>query len=69
MFQVMESHQAFKLDTSGTAKEVISCFQKLGVSFDLDEVSLWISIVMVCIELINNLYLSEELPNHFGSSC
>ncbi|XP_057514712.1 4-hydroxy-tetrahydrodipicolinate reductase 2, chloroplastic-like isoform X4 [Actinidia eriantha] len=38
--QVMESHQAFKLDTSGTAKEVISCFQKLGVSFDLDEIQM-----------------------------
>ncbi|KAL8100599.1 putative 4-hydroxy-tetrahydrodipicolinate reductase 2, chloroplastic [Apium graveolens] len=36
--QVMESHQASKLDISGTAKAVISCFQKLGVSFDLDEV-------------------------------
>ena len=36
----MESHQATKLDISGTAKAVISCFQKLGVSFDLDEVLL-----------------------------
>ncbi|KAJ0969074.1 hypothetical protein J5N97_021951 [Dioscorea zingiberensis] len=36
--QVMESHQANKVDTSGTAKAVISCFQKLGVSFDLDQV-------------------------------
>ncbi|XP_010261625.1 PREDICTED: 4-hydroxy-tetrahydrodipicolinate reductase 2, chloroplastic-like isoform X2 [Nelumbo nucifera] len=36
--QVMESHQASKLDTSGTAKAVISCFQKLGVSFDLDQI-------------------------------
>lgn len=36
--QVMESHQATKLDVSGTAKAVISCFQKLGVSFDMDEV-------------------------------
>ena len=34
----MESHQAGKLDTSGTAKDVISCFQKLGVSFDMDQV-------------------------------
>ena len=34
----MESHQATKLDVSGTAKAVISCFQKLGVSFDMDEV-------------------------------
>lgn len=36
--QVMESHQASKVDTSGTAKAVISCFQKLGVSFDIEEV-------------------------------
>ncbi|KAK9288928.1 hypothetical protein L1049_017399 [Liquidambar formosana] len=36
--QVMESHQAGKLDTSGTAKAVISCFQKLGVSFEMDQV-------------------------------
>ncbi|KAM7489344.1 hypothetical protein LguiB_026828 [Lonicera macranthoides] len=36
--QVMESHQASKLDTSGTAKAVISCFEKLGVSFDLDDI-------------------------------
>ncbi|KAM0876756.1 hypothetical protein ACQ4PT_035970 [Festuca glaucescens] len=38
--EVMESHQATKLDVSGTAKAVISCFQKLGVSFDLNEVNL-----------------------------
>ncbi|KAG9446730.1 hypothetical protein H6P81_012858 [Aristolochia fimbriata] len=36
--QVMESHQAGKLDLSGTAKAVISCFQKMGVKFQLDEV-------------------------------
>ncbi|XP_072954362.1 probable 4-hydroxy-tetrahydrodipicolinate reductase 1, chloroplastic [Typha angustifolia] len=36
--EVMESHQANKLDTSGTAKAVVSCFQKLGVSFDLKEI-------------------------------
>jgi hypothetical protein len=36
----MESHQATKLDISGTAKAVISCFQKLGVSFDMNEVLL-----------------------------
>lgn len=35
----MESHQASKLDVSGTAKAVISCFQELGASFDLDQVS------------------------------
>ncbi|KAI3706175.1 hypothetical protein L6452_23739 [Arctium lappa] len=38
--EVLESHQSTKLDTSGTAKAVISCFQKLGVSFDLDQVQL-----------------------------
>ncbi|WOL07310.1 putative 4-hydroxy-tetrahydrodipicolinate reductase 2, chloroplastic [Canna indica] len=36
--EVMESHQASKLDTSGTAKAVISCFQKLGVSFDMNQI-------------------------------
>ncbi|XP_076926398.1 4-hydroxy-tetrahydrodipicolinate reductase 2, chloroplastic-like [Bidens hawaiensis] len=38
--EVLESHQATKLDISGTAKAVISCFQKLGVSFDLDQLQL-----------------------------
>ncbi|KAK5787086.1 hypothetical protein PVK06_041737 [Gossypium arboreum] len=38
--QVMESHQAGKLDTSGTAKAIISCFQKLGVSFDMDQIQM-----------------------------
>lgn len=38
--QVLESHQAGKLDTSGTAKAVISCFQKLGVSFDKDQIQM-----------------------------
>ncbi|XVE96119.1 hypothetical protein REPUB_Repub02eG0193800 [Reevesia pubescens] len=38
--EVMESHQAGKLDTSGTAKAVISCFQKLGVSFDMEEIQM-----------------------------
>ncbi|XP_065862039.1 4-hydroxy-tetrahydrodipicolinate reductase 1, chloroplastic-like [Euphorbia lathyris] len=38
--QVLESHQAGKLDTSGTAKAVISCFQKLGVSFNMDEIQM-----------------------------
>ncbi|ERN16440.1 hypothetical protein AMTR_s00052p00178610 [Amborella trichopoda] len=36
--QVMESHQASKQDTSGTAKAIISSFQKLGVSFEMDQV-------------------------------
>lgn len=38
--QVMESHQASKADASGTAKAVISCFNKLGVSFDMDQIQL-----------------------------
>lgn len=36
--QVMESHQASKLDTSGTAKDVIKCFQKLGISYEVDQI-------------------------------
>ncbi|XP_027335507.1 4-hydroxy-tetrahydrodipicolinate reductase 2, chloroplastic-like [Abrus precatorius] len=36
--QVLESHQASKVDASGTAKAVISCFNKLGVSFDMDQI-------------------------------
>ncbi|CAA6653757.1 unnamed protein product [Spirodela intermedia] len=36
--QVMESHQSTKLDTSGTAKAIISCFNRLGVSFELDQI-------------------------------
>ncbi|KAL8171090.1 hypothetical protein V2J09_022894, partial [Rumex salicifolius] len=38
--QVMESHQTGKKDVSGTAKAVISCFEKLGVSFDMDQIQL-----------------------------
>ncbi|XP_030456205.2 4-hydroxy-tetrahydrodipicolinate reductase 1, chloroplastic isoform X2 [Syzygium oleosum] len=38
--KVMESHQSAKLDTSGTAKAVISCFKKLGVSFDMDQIQM-----------------------------
>ncbi|KAL8166416.1 hypothetical protein V2J09_007915 [Rumex salicifolius] len=38
--EVMESHQSAKKDVSGTAKDVISCFQKLGVSFDMDQIQL-----------------------------
>ncbi|KAI6699005.1 hypothetical protein NL676_019124 [Syzygium grande] len=38
--KVMESHQSSKLDTSGTAKAVISCFKKLGVSFDMDQIQM-----------------------------
>ncbi|KAL7209356.1 hypothetical protein ACSBR1_030981 [Camellia fascicularis] len=36
--EVMESHQASKLDTSGTAKAIVACFKKLGVSFELDKI-------------------------------
>lgn len=36
--EVMESHQSTKLDTSGTAKAVIACFQKLGARFDMNEI-------------------------------
>ncbi|KAJ1701843.1 hypothetical protein LUZ63_001622 [Rhynchospora breviuscula] len=38
--EVMESHQATKLDTSGTAKAVIACFQKLGAIFDINEIEM-----------------------------
>lgn len=38
--QVLESHQASKVDASGTAKAVISCFNKLGASFDMDQIQL-----------------------------
>ncbi|KAI4356015.1 hypothetical protein L6164_000069 [Bauhinia variegata] len=38
--KVMESHQASKVDASGTAKAIISCFHKLGVSFDEDEIEM-----------------------------
>lgn len=38
IFQVKESHQATKVDTSGTAKAIVTCFQKLGVSFDINQV-------------------------------
>ncbi|KAG6547524.1 hypothetical protein Mapa_010972 [Marchantia paleacea] len=37
--KVTESHQATKLDTSGTAKAVISSFKKLGLNFDLDQIT------------------------------
>lgn len=36
--EVLESHQAGKLDISGTAKAVIACFKKLGVSYDMDRI-------------------------------
>lgn len=39
-WQVKESHQSTKVDTSGTAKAVIASFQKLGLPFEMDEVSI-----------------------------
>ena len=30
---VRESHQRTKVDTSGTAKEIVTCFEKLGIPF------------------------------------
>ncbi|KAL6644717.1 hypothetical protein ACP70R_016325 [Stipagrostis hirtigluma subsp. patula] len=36
--EVLESHQAGKRDTSGTAKDVIACFEKLGVSYDMNRI-------------------------------
>ncbi|GLJ05710.1 hypothetical protein SUGI_0023690 [Cryptomeria japonica] len=36
--EVTESHQSSKVDTSGTAKAIVSCFQRLGVSYDLDQI-------------------------------
>ncbi|KAL9257163.1 4-hydroxy-tetrahydrodipicolinate reductase 2, chloroplastic-like protein [Drosera capensis] len=36
--EVTESHQSSKVDTSGTAKAVVSSFQKLGVHFDDAEI-------------------------------
>ncbi|KAJ4825482.1 4-hydroxy-tetrahydrodipicolinate reductase 2, chloroplastic [Turnera subulata] len=38
--RAFDSHQAGKLDVSGTAKAVISCFQKLGASFNLDQIKM-----------------------------
>ncbi|PKA56510.1 putative 4-hydroxy-tetrahydrodipicolinate reductase 2, chloroplastic [Apostasia shenzhenica] len=37
---VMESHQVGKKDISGTAKAVVSYFQKLGVSYDMDQIKM-----------------------------
>ncbi|KAH8940683.1 hypothetical protein BDL97_15G102100 [Sphagnum fallax] len=38
--QVTESHQLSQVDTSGTAKAVISSFQKLGLPFNLDQIEI-----------------------------
>lgn len=36
--KVVESHQSGKADTSGTAKSVVSSFQKLGLDFDVEHI-------------------------------
>ncbi|KAI9198251.1 hypothetical protein LWI28_012485 [Acer negundo] len=59
--QVLESHQAGKLDTSGTAKAVISCFRKLGVSFDMDQIQM-IRDPKQQIEMVG--VPEEHLPGH-----
>ncbi len=38
--EVTESHQQGKADTSGTAKAVVACFQKLGTEFDLNDIKM-----------------------------
>lgn len=50
--QVTESHQSTKLDTSGTAKAVISSFKKLGLNFDLDQVRVFIMFLYYYYNLI-----------------
>lgn len=35
---IHESHQGSKADTSGTAKAMVRCFNKLGISFNADEI-------------------------------
>mmetsp|Transcript_39307 Transcript_39307/g.47604 ORF Transcript_39307/g.47604 Transcript_39307/m.47604 type:complete len:366 (-) Transcript_39307:487-1584(-) len=36
--RVVESHQSTKVDTSGTAKAIVSSFQKLGCKFDVEDI-------------------------------
>lgn len=36
---IMESHQKTKVDTSGTARDMVSSFQKLGLDFELEQIS------------------------------
>eukprot|EP00877_Chromochloris_zofingiensis_P003502 jgi/Chrzof1/13152/Cz07g21240.t1 len=38
--RVTESHQSSKKDTSGTAKAIVSSFQKLGLEFDVSQIEL-----------------------------
>lgn len=35
---VVESHQKTKADTSGTAKSIVESFQKMGLSFNVDQI-------------------------------
>ena len=37
---ITESHQSTKVDTSGTAKALVECFQGLGLKFDVAEIEL-----------------------------
>jgi 4-hydroxy-tetrahydrodipicolinate reductase len=37
---VIESHQNGKADTSGTAKAVVDCFNKLGANFDVNNIQM-----------------------------
>lgn len=37
---VHESHQAGKADTSGTAKAVVGCFNRMGVDFSADQIQM-----------------------------
>lgn len=54
--QVLESHQAGKLDTSGTAKDVIACFEKLGVSYDMNRVCFY----LLCLKTLLNYSCYER---------
>lgn len=54
--QVRESHQSSKIDTSGTAKAIVSSFQRLGVSFNLDQIEK----VRDPTEQIKNMGVPEE---------
>eukprot|EP00899_Mesostigma_viride_P024536 jgi/Mesvir1/5267/Mv15380-RA.1 len=38
--RVVESHQATKVDTSGTAKAVVASLQKLGLDFDMEQIEM-----------------------------
>ena len=38
--EIIESHQKAKADTSGTAKEVVGYFNRLGVAFSVDQIKM-----------------------------